>query len=72
METCVSLLVRLLPSCFGVGRDFFPSARDATIGVFTLVTRGWVESEFLMRASKVNMTPNGEHQIIGLDRSQTF
>ena len=30
------------------------------IGVFTLVTRGWAASEFLTRASKVNMTPNGE------------
>ncbi len=30
-------------------------------GVSTLVTRGWAASEFLTRASKVNMTPNGEH-----------
>ncbi len=34
------------------------SHRDA-IGVFTLVTRGWAASEFLMRASKFNMMPNG-------------
>ncbi len=40
---------------------------------------GWVASEFLTRTSKyrrmgikVNMTPNGEHQIIGPDRSQIF
>ncbi len=29
------------------------------LGVFTLVTRGWAASEFLMSASKFNMTPNG-------------
>ena len=28
------------------------------LGVFTLVTRGWVASEFLTHASKFNMTPN--------------
>ncbi len=42
------------------------------IGVFILVTRGWAASEFLTCASKFNMMPNGEHQIIGPDRSQTF
>ncbi len=30
------------------------------LGVFTLVTRGWAASEFLTRASKFNMRPNGE------------
>ncbi len=44
----------------------------ARLGVFTLVTRGWAASEFLTRASKFNMMPNGEHQIIGPDRSQNF
>ena len=34
--------------------------------------RGWAASEFLTCASKVNMMPNGEHQIIGPDRSQIF
>ncbi len=43
-----------------------------TIGVFTLVTRVWAASEFLTLASKVNMTPNGEHQIIRPDRSHIF
>ncbi len=40
---------------------------------------GWAASEFLMRMSKflparvkVNMTPNGEHQIIRPDQSQIF
>ncbi len=37
-----------------------------------LVKRGWAASKFLTRASKVNMMPNGEHQIISPDRSQTF
>ncbi len=37
-----------------------------------MVTRGWAASEFLTRASTFNMTPNGEHQIIGPDRSQIF
>ncbi len=43
-----------------------------TIGVFTLVTRGWAASEFLTLASKFSMTPNGECQIIGPDRSHIF
>ncbi len=34
--------------------------QSMTIGVFTLGTRGWVASEFLTRASKFNMTPNGD------------
>ncbi len=42
------------------------------IGVFRLVTRGWAASEFLTRASKFNMTPSGEHQIISPDRSHIF
>ncbi len=46
--------------------------QGTTLGVFTLVTRGWAASEFLTCASKVNMMPNGERQIIGPDRSQTF
>ncbi len=40
---------------------------------------GWAASDFLTRASKfcragvkVNMTPNGERQIVGPDRSQFF
>ncbi len=33
--------------------------KNKSIGVFTLVTRGWAASEFLTRASKFNMTPNG-------------
>ncbi len=45
---------------------------DLPLGVFTLVTSGWVVSEFLMRVSKFNMTPNGERQTIGPDRSHIF
>ncbi len=47
---------------------------DSTVplGVFTWVTHGWVASEFLRQVSKFNMTPNGEHQIIGPDRSHIF
>ncbi len=48
------------------------SRETCLLGVFTLVTRGWAASEFLTRVSKFNMTPNGEHQIIGPDRSQIF
>ncbi len=46
--------------------------RQLRIGVFTLVTRGWAASEFLTHASNFNMTPNGEHQIMGPDRSHIF
>ncbi len=35
------------------------STQVTALGVFTLVTRGWAASEFLTRASKFNMTPNG-------------
>ncbi len=49
-----------------------PCKTGVSLGVFTLVTRGWAASEFLTCASKFNMTPNGEHQIIGLDRSHIF
>ncbi len=54
------------------GDTFFSSGVRAGIRVFTLVTRGWAASKFLMRASKFNMTPNGECQIIGPDRSHIF
>ena len=37
------------------------------LGVFMLVTRCWAASEYLMHASKFNMMPNGERQIIGPD-----
>ncbi len=42
------------------------------LGVFMLVTLGWVVSEFLTHASKFNMMPNGECQIISPDRSHIF
>ncbi len=37
---------------------FVDNQTRVTLGVFTLVTRGWAASEFLTRASKFNMTPN--------------
>ncbi len=60
----------------GHGKFYGHAKHDAThceiIGVFTLVMRGWVASEFLTHASKFNMTPNGDHQIIGPDQSHMF
>ncbi len=49
----------------GHGRD----TRTERIGVFILAGR---RQNFWRAGVKVNMTPNGEHQIIGPDRSQIF
>ncbi len=59
---------RAQPGCDPLGGyEFNVDKLSYILGVFTLVTRSWAASEFLTHASKVNMTPNGEHQIIGLD-----
>ncbi len=43
----------------GLSTSAFRYVVMTPLGVFTLVTRGWAASEFLTRASKFNMTPNG-------------
>ncbi len=47
------------PFQFGFPLNNIKQGKTTAIGVFTLVTRGWAASEFLMCASTFNMTPNG-------------